>query len=581
MKKIKIYKLNIFHFIPIISSFVLYIIINLISIIFFRINLFNSFYILIDFLLFLLLSYLLFYFSKRIKLYFFIQSIVAFIFYIGSSIKVSFFGSSIIIDDLFSLKEAFLALSMINIFYIIFIILFLLTTLFLIILNLKITKKGIILFSALFLFVLSISFFNRTYKDLISKIDKKYLFWNQQENYKHNGPIFFMLNEYVRSNNSSNKPNKEEVDKALNNINKHKISSNITNILKENKPNIHFILVESLWDITDLKNAHYSQDPFYKGFREMDIHKNKIISPTFEGKTADPEFELLCGIPILKNNIPFQTEIKNNIPCLPNLLKEEGYETNVFHADWATFYNRDKVYKKIGFDNYYSIKNFNKDDLNNGNLSDKSFLNQSYNLINKEKSNPKFNYYLTISTHTPYILNNKERPNIIENNLNNDWIYNYSNSIYYSTKEIYEFILFLKEKDPNSIIIITGDHAPFLGNNKEVYNKTNTLDDLLLYSTPIIFLEKGELKIIEKNNMFRFGEYLLKSLGIDTKNTIFNLFNSEELLNIRPLYVDKNSEQYIDIRESNYCKEVCKIKNLESYIIIYNDLLFGKQYSIR
>ena len=395
----------------------------------------------------------------------------------------------------------------------------------------------------------------------------------------------YFLNQYIRSNNNKEIPTKQSVETALQNINKTKINHvGAQNFapLKQNasisiKPNIYFILVESLWDPMLLNNSNYSQDPFYKDFRDLvNEQKNYLVSPTFEGKTADPELELLCGVPVLKNNVPFQTELKNNLECLPKIFSELGYETNAFHADWAAFYNRDKVYKKIGFDNYYSIKNYQKDDLNDGKLSDKSFLNQSYNFTNNKNQKPKFNYYLTISTHIPYLLN-ETRPRIINNNMGNGWIDTYSNAIYYTTKEISEFIEKIKKDDLNSIIIVTGDHLPFLGNNKEVYTQTNTLNELTLHSTPLLFLENGKTKKINISNMYNFGEEILKIMRVDKQNTLFGLFDSEELINTRSLYVDQSSPKYININNGE--KSIVP-NELEDYTIIYNDLLFGKQYSI-
>jgi len=572
-----IIKNKIFYFIPIISSLLFYFVINIINIIFFKINLLSSLYIIPDILFSIFLGYILFLFSKKVKIFFIIQFFLLAIIHIGDSLKSSFFGAPIIIDDLFSTKEAFIALWMVNPIFVILPLVLIFIIILVLILNFKFRKSGLILFLTFLTFIVSLNIFPKQYNLFINKLDKTYLFWDQQENYKHNGPFIYFINQYIRSNNNKEIPTKQSVETALQNIDKQKLSIIKPSTIKT-FPNIYFILTESLWDPKLLKNSNYSQDPFYKDFRGlMDEQKNYLVSPTFEGKTADPELELLCGMPVLKNNIPFQTELKNNLECLPKIFSELGYETNAFHADWSTFYNRDKVYKKIGFNNYYSIEDYQKDDLNDGKLSDKSFLNQSYNIANKNKDQkPKFNYFLTISSHIPYLLNGS-RPRIIDNNMANGWIDNYSNAIYYTTKEISEFIEKIKKDDPNSIIIVTGDHLPFLGNNKEVYTQTNTLNELTLHSTPLLFLENGKTKKTNIANMYNFGEQILNTLGINKQNTLFDLFNSEELINTRSLYVDQSSPKYININNGE--KSIVPNK-LQDYTIIYNDLLFGKQYSI-
>ena len=46
------------------------------------------------------------------------------------------------------------------------------------------------------------------------------------------------------------------------------------------------------------------------------------MSPVFGGGTANAEFEVLCGIPIIDAGVTFLRGMKNEeLPCLPTLLK--------------------------------------------------------------------------------------------------------------------------------------------------------------------------------------------------------------------------------------------------------------------
>lgn len=583
-------KNKIYYFIPLISGVLLYILLSIINSILFKLNLLSSIYIIPDVLFSILISYIIFLFSKRLSIFLIIQSIFYSLIYIGDSIKTSFFGAPIIMDDLFLIKEATISLWFSNPIFVILPVFFIVGLILLLVLNIQFRKSGAILLLIMTIFVFSLNIFHSQYYYLLNKLDKRYLFWNQQENFKHNGPFIYFIGQYIRSYNKNNIPTKDQVENALENLNKDKIIASINQDpsqfkekskfdLYKNRPNIYFILVESLWDPLILNNTKFSSDPLYKDFRDLinTAKDNFSLSPTFEGKTADPEFELLCGIPILQNNIVFQTDLKNNLECLPRVLSELGYKTNVYHPDFANFYNRSNVYRKIGFSNYFSLNDYEMNDLNYGKLSDSSFLSQSYKIGESIKTinKPQFNYYLTLSTHIPYIMN-ENRQSFITNNINNEWINNYSNAIYYTTKEISEFVNKIKTEDPNSIIIITGDHLPFLGMNQEVYKITKTTDLITLHSTPLIIINKEETENVGNINMYELPNKILELIGVNSHNLTLGFFT---LNGLRPLYVDKTTPEYISKnKEINIEKEKQK---LQYYKTIYNDLLFGKQYSIR
>lgn len=90
---------------------------------------------------------------------------------------------------------------------------------------------------------------------------------------------------------------------------------------------------------------------------------------------------------------------------LPNLFNNQSYQTNYFHSYKSTFYNRDKIIAKLGFDNTYFLED--------AELEDKSLKfyewNSEVDYFNyfKEQIAPtdgsKFmSFYLTVATHGEY-----------------------------------------------------------------------------------------------------------------------------------------------------------------------------------
>ncbi|HHO46968.1 MAG TPA: hypothetical protein ENN06_00675 [Desulfobacteraceae bacterium] len=84
------------------------------------------------------------------------------------------------------------------------------------------------------------------------------------------------------------------------------------------------------------------------------------ISPVFGGATAQAEFELLCGVPAMRelSGVEFNVFTGADTPCLPNILGKSGYHavaTNGFRPD---FFNSPNAYEGIGFDKAYYPKEY-------------------------------------------------------------------------------------------------------------------------------------------------------------------------------------------------------------------------------
>ena len=126
---------------------------------------------------------------------------------------------------------------------------------------------------------------------------------------------------------------------------------------------------------------------------------------------------------------------------LPNLFKAQGYETNYFHSWKGKFYNRRENLTNLGFDNFYSLEDYNG--------ANKSTTFKQFNkeadftsaFINKiAPTDKKFmSFYTTVSTHGTYTVTNQrfaEYYQAYDDNKNNikEWLiangYNYPTDSY-------------------------------------------------------------------------------------------------------------------------------------------------------
>lgn len=279
------------------------------------------------------------------------------------------------------------------------------------------------------------------------------------------------------------------------------------------KQNVHLIVLESFLDPNLLRNARFSRNPEHPAFEA--IFKNKggfSISPVFGGATAQAEFEVLCGVPAMRelSGIEFDVFTGAQTLCLPNILGQAGYHTMATNAFSPDFFNSTKGYEGVGFANifypseyapgvetYFSI----------GDVTDEAFmydgdlLSQNLAFVSKwlqqNPGKPLMNYIMTIYGHTPHLINLDKRPKAVEikgkGTFRDEQLERAVNQYYYRTQVIAAYVRELMRIDPNSIIILVSDHLPSLtyGPNtyKELHYLGNTDDSIHL--NRIYIVENG------------------------------------------------------------------------------------------
>jgi hypothetical protein len=328
------------------------------------------------------------------------------------------------------------------------------------------------------------------------------------------------------------------------------------------------------------------------------------MSPVFGGYTANSEFEVLCGFPITVDAVFFEGWLRNNVACLPRYLSGDGYHTIAVHPNYAAFWNRVNAYQRIGFDDYWSQIKFNLDDMNREFLSDASLYNQMSEKIQSDidKNTPLFAHVVTFFGHVDYPLN-ESRPKLITVKNDPNLVEEYVNQIYYKSRELIDFVERLQKEDPDAVIVMYGDHLPYLGPNYDGYvesklltrEKTNFTPEMFktFVTTPLIIINGRQGPIVSgETPLYQLPSLILKLLG-DNNNSLMSLTAQTPTQYIRPptQYIrplpgitlakqDKN--QLITCVQESTAIENCQSINkwLANVSALTYDIFNGNQYSL-
>ena len=238
------------------------------------------------------------------------------------------------------------------------------------------------------------------------------------------------------------------------------------------------------------------------------------------GNTSDAEFLTNVSLyPTMKGSAYFIYPV-NKYHSLPLLLKSEGYETFVAHANIPTFWNRNIMYSNLGFDHYYSELDFNLDKVIGWGLEDKSFFTQCVDKL--EGKDPFYAFLISLSSHHPYTMFGKSEFDV--GSWNGTILGDYFKAANYVDSAIGLLFETLKEKDmlKDTLIVMYGDH---FGMSKEDFR----------YSAKYLGVDNNELNWIKNDGipLIIYGEGLEPSVidkvcgQIDIMPTVSKLMGLE------------------------------------------------------
>ncbi len=349
---------------------------------------------------------------------------------------------------------------------------------------------------------------------------------------------------------------------------------------KNTKPNVIFIMNESLFDITSFDSIILNEDPLQKmkNYQKNYIGGN-LLTPSYAGSTAQVEYEVLTGYPGYNlSGVAYTDYIKKEMDTLVSLYKARGYETYAFHPNNKEFYNRNKVYNLFGFDHVYF-----KDDLEIdieatqcGWVTDKSlYENIVYELEKRKDSRPAFVFVVTMQNHGGHIWEyDKEKKIQLVSGATEDnkmALETYVNLCYESDIALDNLLSKLNIWTTPTIVTMFGDHAPDLSQfGLDIENKY-----LETHRTPLLIWNNYSLpsKDIGDICAYKLGAYVANLSGINS-DCFINMLNSKDSSNIVDNRLITTSNEII-LRDS-WDESTLKVE--ENRWLLQYDRMFGKQY---
>ena len=242
--------------------------------------------------------------------------------------------------------------------------------------------------------------------------DDKYLYKNQQIHdlaFQKFGSCGFYLKNISNLLFPNSGVSKEEVNATIEAYDNSAVDKDITASLYGD--NLIVIMLESFeWFAIDPYNTPHLW-ALKTGNSSDIISKQAVVFSNYQSNNKTNVSENICMLGYMPNEATFVVDKPNVYATkysLPNLLKAEGYKTSYFHNWKINFYNRDKVNKNIGFDNIYSL-----DDFEHAEKSTKfNFYNRESDFVEQmmdklAPTNGKFmSFYTTVSSHGTYTVQN-------------------------------------------------------------------------------------------------------------------------------------------------------------------------------
>lgn len=237
------------------------------------------------------------------------------------------------------------------------------------------------------------------------------------------------------------------------------------------KPNVIFIMSESYADFRVFDKLNVA-DSYYKQFDEAcaEGHSGTIITPTYASWTVRSEFELMFGLPVKginDPNMPQRDLADHDLPAMARYYNKWGYNTAYIHPFQISFYSRDKIYSRFGFDemiyhdDYDEISTFTVPVEHYGTyVDDSTVFNQIIDSI-KTSDAPMYIHTTTMQNHQPY--DQGEDP---DNEFGN-----YLQWIQHTNENLAVFLDELKKIDEPTLVFFVGDHFPSLRGETSVYNQ--------------------------------------------------------------------------------------------------------------
>ena len=243
-------------------------------------------------------------------------------------------------------------------------------------------------------------------------------------------------------------------------------------IPEEKKVDVISIMLEAYNDFSRLGVPGLNEE-VYAYWHELESQSlsGDLVTNIFAGGTVDTE---RCYITGLSELGPFRSPTNS----YAWYFREQGYRVEGDHPCFQWFYNRRNINENLGFEEYRFVENHYEAVTGDRPGTDGeffSYLIPHYQDFIAENDQPYFNFSVTYQGHGPYDTQQLwwgdgwvERGNLSETEYN--ILNNYFGSIHNTNENLKTLVDSLRESDRPAVLVLFGDHNPWLGDGNSVYH---------------------------------------------------------------------------------------------------------------
>ena len=237
----------------------------------------------------------------------------------------------------------------------------------------------------------------------------------------------------------------------------------------ETQPTVICIMNETFADLSLLDGDTWG----YEGPTRYNATTGRLMSgdlfvSVHGAATCNTEFEFLTGVslPYLGDGkYPYSLYDLTGVPNLALQFSELGYATTAMHPNYASNWNRDRVYEALGFDRFLTIDDFEGAEQFHSGVSDEATYDRVLELLEQD-SGPQLIFDVTMQNHSGYDQSNiGDVPQYSVEGFTegqNAQLSEYIACIEESDRALEEFLAELEGLDRPVVVIFFGDHQPKL-----------------------------------------------------------------------------------------------------------------------
>lgn len=268
--------------------------------------------------------------------------------------------------------------------------------------------------------------------------------------------------------------------------------------------NLIIIQLESFQNfLIDLKIDGKEITPNMNKLAHNSLYFDHFYQMVGQGNTSDAEFVVNTSFYIPPDEAATTSYPDKELPSLPKLLQKNGYDASTFHTNTVNFWNREDLYKAVGWNKYYDQDFYGKDDMVFFGPSDEVLYKKTMPELEKraKSGKPFYAQIISMSAHHPFTIPERKYKMTLPDRYEGTMVGDYIRAQNYADYCLGLFIDDLKANGlyDNSVIMLYGDHQGLTKYSlnrgeqalmKEIYGRPYNNVDML--NIPLIITVPGQ-----------------------------------------------------------------------------------------